>query len=459
MTATTGPTTEPTTAPAPSPTGDRDLRLLLVGQVGSVFGGTLTATATSVVAVVALGAGPRAVAAIAAAALLPALLLGPVAGVLLDRVDRPRRWLVGADLAGAAAVGAAAVAGLTGNLTVPALAVLAAALGCTALVHEGLYFSHLTGLGVRDLGRARGRLQSGELVSGSAAAALAGPVAAAVNAATLFVGGLVTHLLSALCLLRITAPDRREASPTPPGSVRQELADGVRAVRGHPVLAAFVSYVAVSGVALAGVGALRALFLLGTAGMPVALFTVPAVVATLLGAAGALLAPRLMDRGTSARALVTCTLPVGSVALLVLPTAGGSTAWVLTAATIALGVPAFVGALANIGLVTIVAEDVGDRFFARVGALLGTVSTGAGVVGALGAGLLAERVGVRPAITWLVLLDLVAVVLLVVMARRSRGGEPAGRPAANPTRPQATEATEHGGSDAAEAPVAAGAAR
>src|SRR6266480_3686784 len=94
-----------------------DLRTYLAGQTASAFGSTLTATATSVVAVISFHAGPQMVSLIVTCATLPALMFGPICGVLADRVTRPRRMLLILDLVCGGAVFACAAATVTGLLT------------------------------------------------------------------------------------------------------------------------------------------------------------------------------------------------------------------------------------------------------------------------------------------------------------------------------------------------------
>ena len=109
-----------------------------------------------------------------------------------------------------------------------------------------------------------------------------------------------------------------------------------------------------------------------------------------------------------------------------LPMAGGSTVTVLVAACVGTAVPMFFGSAINIALVTVVGEDIGDGYFARVSALITTGATLANLLGALLGGVLGERIGARAGIWAFVGLDLVAVVVLaVVVGRRSFAGRPA----------------------------------
>ncbi|MFG1793304.1 MFS transporter [Nocardia sp. NPDC049149] len=398
-------------------TTEADLRTYRVAQAASTFGSTLTGTAVSVVAVVGLGAGPHEVSLIVTSAMIPPLLLGPAAGVLLDRVSRPRRVLRAADMIAAAAVLCCAAAMFTGMLTVAGLAALSFVLGLARVAIEGLYFSHLMTLGVTDLGRARAGLQSTTMVSRSVAAAVAGPLVAAVGAATMFAGDALTYLFSAYCLTRLTAPDRRPTEQR--HGFGREFLDGVRALRGHSLLAALAMYLLVGGAASGGVTALRAVFLLDEVALPVAVYGIPAVLATLCAAAGALVAPRVHARAVPARRVLSIAVLGCAVGTVALPLAAGSTATVLLAACLGAAVPMFFGALLNIALVTVMGDGVGDGYFARVSALLSTGTTAANVLGAVLGGVLGEHFGARTGIWTFVAVDLVAAVVFLLAVGRA----------------------------------------
>lgn len=403
---------------------EADLRRYRVAQAASTFGSTLTGTAASVVAVLGLGAGPQAVSLIVTSAMIPPLVLGPAAGVLLDRVRRPRRLLIAADLVAAAAVLCCAATMGAGVLTVAGLAALSFVLGLARVVLEGLYFAHLGTLGVTDLGRARAGLQSTTMLSRSVGASVAGPLVATVGAATMFACDALTYLFSAYCLTRLGAPDRRRTAPR--RGFGREFLDGVRALRGHSLLAALAMYLLVGGAASGGTTALRAVFLLDEVALPVAVYGIPAVVATLFAAAGALLAPRLHAAAVPARRVLAVTVLGGALGTTVLPLATGPTAVLLLAACLGAAVPMFFGAILNIALVTVLGEGVGDGYFARIGALLATGTTAANLLGALLGGALGERFGARGGIWAFVAADLVASLVFLLCVGRAPAGRDSG---------------------------------
>ncbi|MDO3648586.1 MFS transporter [Nocardia mangyaensis] len=399
-------------------TPDADLRRYRVAQAASTFGSTLTGTAVSVVAVVGLGAGPREVSIVVACGMIPPLVLGPAASVLLDRVRRPRRLLLAADFLAAVAVSCCAAAMFAGVLTVAGLAALSIVLGVVRVVIEGLYFGHLSTLGITDLGRARAGLQSTTMVSRAVGASVASPAIATLGAAVMFAGDAISYLFSAYFLTRIAAPDRRPVEPR--RGFGREFLDGVRALRGHRLLVALALYLLVGGAASGGVAALRAVFLLDVVALPVAVYGIPAVVAMLFSATGALVATRVHARAVPARRVLTIAVLGGALGTAALPLATGPVAVVLLAACLGAAVPMFFGAVLNIALVTVMGAGVGDGYFARVGALLATGTTAAHLLGAVFGGALGERFDARTGIWVFVAVDLVASVVFLLIAGRTR---------------------------------------
>ncbi|WP_203875779.1 MFS transporter [Planobispora takensis] len=413
-----------------------DLRLYLWGQTASAFGSTLTATATSVVAVTVLDAGPREVSLIVAGATLPALLFGPVLGTLADRVTRPRRTLVLVDLICAGTMLLCGALALGGLLSVAILAGTAFLLGLSQVVLNALYFSHLRSLDVGDLSRARGKLQTSELLSRSVAATVAGPLVAAVGATLLFVMDSLTYLFSALSLRSLRSQDRRREPAHPRTGLLRELRAGGAAIRANRLLVAFVVYAVLSNVALSGTIAQRAVFMLDTLQLPVALYGLPSVAATLLAAVGTMAASRLLSRRLTHRELLVICLPAAGLSGLALPAAYGPLWLAMTAVVIGTALPVFFSAGANLAIVGVLSDDVGDEFFGRVSSLMLSVATLAGTVGALAGGLAGERFGVRGGLWLCQALAVLAALIFLVSVRRGRLDRPAPAPGASPSVPE-----------------------
>ena len=85
-----------------------------------------------------------------------------------------------------------------------------------------------------------------------------------------------------------------------------------------------------------------------------------------------------------------------------------------------MGLPVFFGAAANLALVGIMSDDVGDEYFGRVGTLLGSVTTFASTAGALLGGLVGESVGVRGGLWLCQGVVVLAALIFLVWVRRGR---------------------------------------
>lgn len=435
------------------PAGGRDLRLYLAGQATSVFGSTLTTTATAVVAVSVLHAGPRQISLVVISGTVPMLMLGPWAGVLADRVTRPRRALLATDAVAGLAVLGCGVAGLARILALAWLCGLTFTLSLCAIFVEALYFAHLRGLGVADLGRARGQLQSGEMLARSAAASVAGALAELLGPALLFLGDALTYLASFACLRALRAPDQRAQPLAQRSTFRREFAQGISVVRGHRLLTAYLGYSFLVNLAATGVATLRPVFLLKVLGLPVALYSLPAFGATLLGAAGSMLAPRLLERAGSVRGVLTVTAIAAPVSALILPAAGGPSGLVLAAVTAGTALPLFFGATSNLALITMLTRDIGDEFFGRITGLLTSCATLASTFGAVLGGYVGDSLGVRAGIWLCQGCGLAGALVLLAGARKARAtpegspvmDEPSSARPGYPPTPRGTDADDYHG--------------
>jgi len=197
---------------------------------------------------------------------LPALALGAVAGVYVDRHDR-RRVMLAAELIRFSAAASIPALYLTGRLTPWALglAMFALATGSTlfnpamkAITPELVPGRHLAAVATG--------FQLSEF-----AAMVAGPALAAMvivpelGSIHLFSLNAATFLVSGLCVLAlapiarrtahgVTLPprDQRTSTPTPSASVWQEAWRGVGAVLEIPVLRALLAFVALDNLLLTG---------------------------------------------------------------------------------------------------------------------------------------------------------------------------------------------------------------
>ncbi|WP_219413949.1 MFS transporter [Pseudonocardia nigra] len=284
-----------------------DFRLLWIARTVSALGSSLLVVAVPA-HVLATTGSLLATGLVLAAEYLPFLLLGPVAGTLADRFDR-RTLLIGTDLARAAAVAVLFAADAAPWVVHVAVLVESAATVVArpamqahipAVVGTGALLSSANALGAVTGGVVQ--LVGGPL--GAVLLTLAGfPVLVAVDVGS--------YLLAALAVALTARRGRPPGGPARPG-----FADGLRVLRGHPVVRALVP--ATAGFLLANAALTALLVPLGVRNLGG-----PTAVGTLLSALGvgfllgAPLLRVLVDR-VAVRPLLACAQAATAAAFAVL---------------------------------------------------------------------------------------------------------------------------------------------
>jgi MFS transporter, DHA3 family, macrolide efflux protein len=210
----------------------------LVSSVGSALSGFVLG-----VWVLQTGGSVTAFALVMLAGMLPPVLLGPVAGVVVDRFDR-RVVLVTADALSALVTGATALLTLAGELSI-AQVYLATALTSVCGVFHFTAYQAITPLLVpqRHLGRANGLMQVSMAVQ-IAAPAVAGALLPAIGLAGVLLIDVVTFGIAMVVLLAVRLP-RSLLRPEEKGleeaqrpALRADLGHGWRYLRARPALLA-----------------------------------------------------------------------------------------------------------------------------------------------------------------------------------------------------------------------------
>ncbi|MFJ9557496.1 MFS transporter [Nocardiopsis sp. NPDC101807] len=193
---------------------------------------------------------PLAVSGLLVARYLPWLLLGPFAGVLLDRVDRLRAMAVSTAVS-AVTVAGLAVAVAAGQADLRVLyAAMFLVMSCETVTDPASRLL-VTRVVARDrLDRANGRMEGGRLVVQDCLGSPVGGLLFAVAAVAPVAGAAGAYVLCAVLVLGLAlllrrsgpvpgAEDAAGAGPgggAPPRSAVEDLADGFRYVFGHYVL-------------------------------------------------------------------------------------------------------------------------------------------------------------------------------------------------------------------------------
>ena len=194
----------------------------------------ISLAAVPLVAVLALGAGPGEIGALATAQTLPFLLLSIPIGLLADRVSK-RRLMVAAELLRTLAFAGLLIAGLTGRLSIPLLALLGF-LGATGTVGFSVAAPALVPSLVSPelLAAANGRLELARSVAFAAGPALAGALVAWAGASPAFV--LAAMLSASALVLLLALPEPAPATLAHRRHPLTELKEGAALVWQCPLL-------------------------------------------------------------------------------------------------------------------------------------------------------------------------------------------------------------------------------
>ncbi|MCP3995792.1 MAG: MFS transporter [bacterium] len=187
------------------------------------------------------------------ASLLPQIAVLPLAGALIDRLDR-RRLMMGAD--SVAALATVVLIGLfaSGRLTTLNMAVVVA-VGSTFQGIQSPAFSSVTTSLVarRDRNRAGGLAQVGQAVPTVVGPIVAGALLAAVDIGWVFVLDLVSFGAALLTLLLTSVPraEKTVAGQAGAGTIRHEVATAARYLLDKRGLAYLIALIAAANILLA----------------------------------------------------------------------------------------------------------------------------------------------------------------------------------------------------------------
>ncbi len=217
----------------------------------SQFGTQISLLAIPLVAVTLLDASAFEVALLGTIEFMPFILFSLPAGAWVDRLRR-RPILIAGDLGRAAMLATVPAAYVLGVLTIAQLYVVGFVVGTLTVLFDVAYQSYLPSLVERDqLVDGNGKLEASRTVAQSAGPALGGGLIGLVTAPLAILADALSFLLSGLFVLAI-----RRHEPTPDrhadehgrrrGSLRQEVADGLRYVLGNRYLRGIAASTATS---------------------------------------------------------------------------------------------------------------------------------------------------------------------------------------------------------------------
>ena len=381
----------------------RDVKLYWWGQTTSAFGTVFTAIAVPVIAVVSFHASAGQIGLVSAAAALPMLVFGLPAGALADRITRPRRTLIAVDTLAALAVGLLALGIVTGRANIGWLIALALVQGALGSLESVVYFTHLRQLVQgQELVTVRARLQVGGYGAALVGRILAGPAIVLLGAAAALATDAATYAISALALIGMRGSDAVErpgalGAPAVLAALR-EAADGLRFFATDRFGRFLLVFLVVPACAVAAAGALTGPFLLRDLHLPAAAYGLVFALSGLTGLLGSAAAGRFLRPGPDPKLVLLTTFTAAMACTLLLPLSAGPLPVAATCAAFGIALPIFFGAIANVALTSVFTGTVPEEAQGRAMAAIQVSAAGAGLFGALAAGALGDRIGVRAAL-------------------------------------------------------------
>lgn len=390
---------------------NRPFRDYWTGQTISLFGDQIALLAIPLLAVLTLHADAQQMGLLAAVELAPSLFFAVHLGAWADRRRSRRTLLIGADLGRAALLFGVPIAALLGALTMPLLYVVAfltGTLGVLFMVAEQTVFTSLV--------RPGDYVDANSLLIGSRSVALVGGKA---------LGGLLVAVLTApvailvdgLSFLASAFFVRRVEVPEPPAATGDSggLAAGARFIRRTPLLQASLLGTATFNIFNTAFWALLVLFATRELGLGSGAIGIALGVGALGSVLGSALAKRLNTRYGLGNALIFSFI-LAPLPLFLVPLASGPpglSMLLLTIAEFGSGVGVMV---LDVGLGSVQAALIPDQLRSRVWGAILFVNWGVRPLGALGGGLLAGSIGLRPTM-WIAAIGGMAGVLWLIPSR------------------------------------------
>jgi MFS family permease len=370
-----------------------DFLRLWSGQTISAFGSMVGGTAMSFTAILFLHATPFQMGLLSAMELLPAFLVGLLAGAWADRLRR-RPLLIAADVCRALALVTIPIAAVAGVLRIEQVYLVGLVVSILTITFDVAYESFLPSLvGPEHIIEGNSKLLASAAVAefggfslgGWLVQLFTGPMAILIDAGSFIVSAVT------LKLIRFPEP---KIIPAEHPDLRREIGEGLKIVWQNPLLRASAFSVLVREISGGIYGALVVLYMSQGLGFdPGVLGMIWAVggVSSFLGAA---LAPRL-TRWLRPGLAMAGGLAVFGLSQLLVPLASGAT---LLSAVFLVGQQMGDGfyVLYDINLVSLRQSITSEHMLGRVNATVQFVAIGATLAGSLLGGWLGDVVGVRP---------------------------------------------------------------
>ncbi|MBB2910386.1 putative MFS family arabinose efflux permease [Streptosporangium becharense] len=373
---------------------NRDFRLLWTGESISLFGSEITVIALPSLAVLVFGQDAVTVGVLVALQWLPWVLLGPLVGVLNDRMRR-RRLMVFADVGRAVALGSLPLLALFDALTLAHLFVAATVKGVLDVIFQIAYQSHLPALLAReDLMDANAKTQMSRSLAMVFGRTVGGVLVGAVGAARAITIDAVTYLLSAVAILAVRKP---EPVPEPEGrGVRAALADlrqGLSIMFGNRLLRSLTMMGSFGNLAVSMSLSMLIVYAYDDLGFSPSQLGIALGVGGVAFVVGATVSRAINQRVGMGKTLIFTHLVLGCAFLLLLTAEPGPAGFAVVIASQFLS--SLTTPVANVGIMTMVQKATPVHLMGRAGGIALALVWGSNALGPLLGGIIASAVAIE----------------------------------------------------------------
>ncbi|WP_393087590.1 MFS transporter [Streptomyces sp. LN704] len=373
---------------------DGDFRRLWVGQTASQLGEHSSLLVLPLFAVLTLNAGAGQLGVLRAVGQAPILLLSLFVGAWVDRW-RTRTVMVLTDVGRTLTLGTAAVAGFLGWFGLPALFVVAFAVGALSVFFDVAYQASLVRLVERDqLVRGNSALEGSRSAAQIGGPALGGALVSLLSAPIAAASSALFFALSFLSIRRIRRDESIPPSSERPPRVWRRIHEGLRFVAGDTSLRTVCLASAAFQFSLAAMMTVYLLFLpreLHLSGTAVGLALAAMGPGALLGS---VLAARLPSRFGHGAVLVSAAA-LGDSVFLCVPAVHGSSAVTVPALLAVNFVFGTSNQLVSVTVMAVRQAVTPDGMQGRAAATIACVGMGLTPLGSLLGGYLAQEWDVR----------------------------------------------------------------
>ena len=327
-----------------------------------------------------------AISAVALAASLPSIILGPIVGVYVDRLDR-RRLMIMSDVVNGVIMASMAVLYWQGIFSLPLIVAAAALTGVVSTAHGPAFQASIpVVVGKEHLVRVNSLIQTAGSTLGLFVPGISGLILAVAGIGASIMFNAVSYLIAALSLSFVSFPSPRMSSPH--DSVLRDAVQGMRFVFSHRLLLPMLIFASLINLTLAPVS-----------------IALPLLVVNKLGGGPALLGMfgSFRNAGVLLASIILSAYPnllrkMGLIMVFCIVAIGGFTVLIGVSPN-ALGVllgGAFVGfavVVANVASQAIWQREVPDNLRGRSFAARETITSGLRPMGIAAAGPLVDWLG------------------------------------------------------------------